>query len=109
MGEMIYWVVATGLGVLSVFYGLLKWTMSIINGRFKDHKKQIDSCFDEISKNEQRVNETRDEMHKEYTHNNSMNTFAQEIREDVNKISTQLDMMNASLNQLIGKIGSHEA
>ena len=106
--ETIYWIVATGLSVVGLMYGLLKWIMSTVNGRFKDHQKKFDACFGQIKENEDRVNATRDEMHKEYVHTSVMTGFAQEIRDDVGKISSQIEHMSDSLNQLIGRMSNND-
>lgn len=108
--------VAAVIGIIVAIFGMSKYISYIIdkqkdhideqfktmNGRFKDHQNKIDANKTLLEHNQERINQTREEMHRDFVHKQHLDKKMDEQRDILNAMFSRLNAVSKSLNQLIG-------
>ncbi|MCU7886621.1 MAG: hypothetical protein KZQ82_20730 [Candidatus Thiodiazotropha sp. (ex Lucinoma annulata)] len=74
--------------------------------RWRDHDQKFLRYEQRIAKNERDVNNTRDEMHRDYVREDQMKEFRGELRQTLNNVFKKLSAISRDLNQVIGELNS---
>lgn len=111
---MIDWnTVGVVIAIAGSIAGLLKYVFYLLDkhekhtaGRFKDHINRIEKNTDDIRVNEKNLNETRDEIHRDYVHKDDykddLQNMAKTASDNFKALFKKMDGVAKDLNQLIG-------
>lgn len=93
-------------GLLKYVFYLLDKHKENIDERFNDHKDKIDKNSTDIRINEKKINDTRDEIHREYvredTYRNDLQNMTKVANDNFKAMFKKMDAVAKDLNQLIG-------
>jgi len=99
------------VSLMGFLFGLFKWQQSANEKKhedlekiFAEHKEIFDELKKRIEKNEDAVQKTREELHRDYVHREQQQQLSKDLHDIVGKIFNKVDHMAKDLNQLIGRI-----
>ena len=106
------------LAILSGVAGLLKYIFYLldkhkenidnrftnVDGRFKEQKNRMDSHDKDIRKNESQLQETRDEMNKDFVRHDHLDKQMNLHGDMLSAIFKKMDGLAKDLNQVIGYV-----
>ncbi|MDT8383017.1 MAG: hypothetical protein RRB22_01225 [Gammaproteobacteria bacterium] len=93
-------------GLLKYVFYLLDKHKESIDERFSEHHNKIEKNSTDIRTNEKKINDTRDEIHKDYvredTYRNDLQNMTKVASDNFKAMFKKMDAVAKDLNQLIG-------
>ena len=96
--------IAAMAAVAGLLFGFFKWFVGWAERRHEAHEKRFETHEKRIVKNETLIDETRNEMHRDFVRQSALDRLRDEQREDFQAVFSRMDAHSKQLNQLVGAI-----
>ncbi len=114
-GGMVAGILGAAVAFIGMVVGIVKWFISgseaRVEKRLDEHNDKFKEHNSQIRDNEKAINDTRDELHRDYVHQDHLDKFTSEMRDGMAALFKKMDAMARDLNRLIGgqsQRGNHD-
>ena len=88
----------------ALMFGFFKWFIGWAERRHEAHERRFEMHDKRITKNEDLLDQTREEIHRDFVRQSALDRLRDEQRQDFQEVFARLEASSCQLNQLVGAI-----